>query len=139
MEHGSSSAALKYISATLARYSKSLLELVVLHPLDEIRGVDWDQLPPEIYEHAEMKFFSSRAGQAARGKEDAKWGSRLRADDAYKTYGVDPSQGAIVVVRPDQVVGLVAPLAGYGLSVEKYLDRWLGGQPETNGVAHQTS
>ena len=31
-------------------------------------------------------------------------------DDAYSIYGVDPAQGALVVVRPDGYVGVVACL-----------------------------
>lgn len=30
--------------------------------------------------------------------------------DAYATYGIDPHAGAIVCVRPDGYVGMVAPL-----------------------------
>jgi hypothetical protein len=31
-------------------------------------------------------------------------------DDAYSIYGVNPAQGALVVVRPDGYVGVVACL-----------------------------
>ena len=28
----------------------------------------------------------------------------------YEVYGIDPAQGAVVVVRPDGYVGLIAPI-----------------------------
>ncbi|OBZ67165.1 3-hydroxybenzoate 4-monooxygenase [Grifola frondosa] len=34
--------------------------------------------------------------------------------DAYAKYGVDDSQGVIVVLRPDAIVGFIAPLNGAG-------------------------
>ena len=40
----------------------------------------------------------------------------------YETYGIDPSQGVIVVVRPDGYVGTVAP---YESIVD--LERYFGG------------
>ena len=33
---------------------------------------------------------------------------------AYSTYGIDPHAGAVVVVRPDGYVGLVAPIEDVG-------------------------
>ena len=37
----------------------------------------------------------------------------------YDTYGIDKQQGAIVVVRPDGYVGIVAPFEKLG-DVEEY-------------------
>jgi len=36
-----------------------------------------------------------------------------RSGEAYNKYGVDPLEGAIVVLRPDEIVGFVAPLDGW--------------------------
>jgi phenol 2-monooxygenase len=54
-----------------------------------------------------------------------KWWFRVFVDDinvtfnsggrAYSTYGIDQGAGAIVVVRPDGYVGLVAPLEDVGV------------------------
>lgn len=37
----------------------------------------------------------------------------------YDTYGIDSCKGALVVVRPDGYVGMVAPYEGVG-DVEQY-------------------
>lgn len=121
----SSAQAIAQVSALVRKYASSLLESVILHPLEDIRGIDWDELPPSIYQDSEMSFFSAFPGSAARGKEDAtKWGTPKQAEDAYRLYGVNPAVGALVVVRPDQIVGLVAGLEE-AAKVEQFLDKWL--------------
>ena len=37
----------------------------------------------------------------------------------YETYGIDPVRGAIVVVRPDGYVGMIAPYEKLG-DVDEY-------------------
>lgn len=41
-------------------------------------------------------------------------------EDAYKIYGVDPTEGALIVVRPDGYVGIVARL-DEAVQVDEYL------------------
>lgn len=43
-------------------------------------------------------------------------------EDAYQIYGVDPGKGALVVVRPDGYVGVVAHLKDVQ-RVDAYLSR----------------
>ncbi|CAK7206201.1 hypothetical protein SEUCBS139899_008987 [Sporothrix eucalyptigena] len=42
--------------------------------------------------------------------------------DAYKNYGIDPAKGAVIVIRPDQYVSYVGPVADYDS-----LDRFFSG------------
>lgn len=48
--------------------------------------------------------------------------SGYELQDAYQIYGVDPAKGALVVVRPDGYVGVVAHLNDVG-RVDAYLNR----------------
>ena len=44
----------------------------------------------------------------------------------YAKYGIDEHGGAIVIVRPDGYVGLVAPLDGRGVQgVDTYFEAFL--------------
>lgn len=63
----------------------------------------WSDLPPALKKHSEMSFYSGYA-----------------LDDVYGVYGVDENEGAVVVVRPDGYVGVVAAL-GDVQAVEGYL------------------
>lgn len=54
----------------------------------------WRDLPREIKEHSEMRFYS---------------GYEL-SDDVYAVYGAEESEGALAVVRPDGYIGAVAAL-----------------------------
>ena len=42
----------------------------------------------------------------------------------YEAYGIDPSQGAIVVIRPDGYVGMIAPVEGVQ-EVGQYLSSFM--------------
>lgn len=42
-------------------------------------------------------------------------------EDAYSIYGVDPSYGALAIIRPDGYVGTIAQLDDVG-KVRKYLE-----------------
>jgi hypothetical protein len=69
----------------------------VLHPFDEKRGWDYDAVyvDDESYHHGH--------------------------GDAYKGYGVDREKGCVVVMRPDQYVGLIDTLDEEGFkAVEAY-------------------
>lgn len=48
--------------------------------------------------------------------------SGYELDDAYRIYGVDPTQGALAVIRPDGYVGLLAHLTDI-CRVDNYLSR----------------
>ncbi|KZT10366.1 FAD/NAD(P)-binding domain-containing protein [Laetiporus sulphureus 93-53] len=44
--------------------------------------------------------------------------------EAYSRYGVDPAEGAIVVLRPDEIVGFVAPVTGWD-GLAQYFGRFV--------------
>ncbi|PYI16408.1 hypothetical protein BO99DRAFT_466008 [Aspergillus violaceofuscus CBS 115571] len=101
---GVSATAVKDAADLIQQFPPSLLEQIVVHP--ELPGaVSWTNIPACVKEHAEMAFYS--------GYEVA---------DAYGIYGIDPAQGALVVVRPDGYVGMVASLGEVAR-----VDRYLGG------------
>lgn len=75
-----------------AQFPKSTVELIILHPRLH-RSFEWKDVPACVKQQAEMRFYD---------------GSAL--DNAYSIYGVDPAHGALVVVRPDGYVGVVACL-----------------------------
>lgn len=91
--NGVSATALQDVTGLVQQFPPSLLEQIVVYP--ELPGaISWASIPTCVKEHAEMAVYS--------GYEVA---------DAYGIYGVDPAQGALVVVRPDGYVGMVAPLS----------------------------
>ncbi|KAK2743364.1 hypothetical protein FQN55_007299 [Onygenales sp. PD_40] len=104
---GSSATAMKYLTTRLLSSSifpPSILELVVLHP-HLMRNFLWEDVPKELKEHAEMRFYDGFALQ-----------------DVYKTYGVPVDKGAVAVIRPDGYVGVVGGLEDEGVGrVEGYL------------------
>lgn len=69
------------------------LELVVVHPLQN--RFEWTDIPGCIKEFAEMKFHGPSK------------------DDVYSIYGISNAEGAIAVVRPDGVVGMVSQLSAW--------------------------
>ncbi|KAL4782713.1 FAD binding domain-containing protein [Aspergillus varians] len=95
---GTSATAIKALSSTIIpRFPPSTIEQVVIHPRlsnTGSKGFMWRDLPREIKERSEMRFYSGYG----------------LSDDVYAIYGVDESQGAIAVVRPDGYVGVVAEL-----------------------------
>ena len=88
-----------------------------------IRGCSWSALPPEIKEHAEMRFHSTILNDAPTDPGPIKK-RKYGAEDAYSIYGVDPLKGAVVVVRPDGYAGAITSL-GEVSTVEKYLRCWI--------------
>jgi phenol 2-monooxygenase len=74
----------------LPRFPDSIIELVVLHPLKA--RFEWTDIPACVKKYAEMRFH----GCAER--------------NAYQIYGIPESVGALSVVRPDGVVGVVEHL-----------------------------
>ncbi|OCL06696.1 putative phenol monooxygenase [Glonium stellatum] len=72
------------------RFPKGLVQPVILHPIPSPK-FQWNDLPACVKEEAEMTLYNA-------------------SPEVYSTYGVEPSKGAIVVVRPDGVVGLVTSL-----------------------------
>ncbi|RAK85489.1 FAD binding domain protein [Aspergillus costaricaensis CBS 115574] len=99
-----SARSLQDVSALLGTFPAGIIEQIVVHP-QLPREFEWDSLPGCVKEHAEMRFYN---------------GSEL--EDAYEIYGVDPHQGAMVVVRPDGYVGIVVAL-GEVDRVGEYLRR----------------
>ncbi|OAX82071.1 hypothetical protein ACJ72_03584 [Emergomyces africanus] len=101
---GRSATAIRSIASTLliGTFPAYTLELVAIHP--ELKpDFLWDEVPTELKEHAEMRFYDGSALQ-----------------DVYATYGVPVDQGVIVVVRPDGYVGVLAALDDVQ-RIEKYL------------------
>ncbi|KAL4927568.1 putative phenol monooxygenase [Aspergillus undulatus] len=106
---GQSTRTIKSLSTTISKFPASTIEQVVIHPrLGNTGSQDftWRDLPAELKTHSEMRFYS---------------GYDL-ADDVYKIYGVDEERGAVVVVRPDGYIGVVA-----GLDDVERVERYLGG------------
>lgn len=86
------------------RYPEGTLQGVIIVPgVGVEQSVDWSVLPEDVQKRVEMMTF---------------WGS----DEAYAFYGIDPEEGATVVVRPDQFVGSIMGL-GDVEKLKAYLDR----------------
>ncbi|KAI2669723.1 hypothetical protein CBS147355_9717 [Penicillium roqueforti] len=101
---GTSVKALDEISRLVARFPPTLVGQIILHPhINE--AFEWEDIPDCVKEQAEMSYYDGS-----------------NPEDAYKIYGVDPAQGALVVIRPDGYVGIVAGLDG-AAKVEEYLRR----------------
>lgn len=67
----------------------------------------WNDIPHEVKQCSEMSFYSG-----------------YEMDDVYDIYGVDPSKGALAVVRPDGYVGVLAEL-GDVKRIDDYLGRMI--------------
>ncbi|CAG8016720.1 unnamed protein product [Penicillium salamii] len=100
---GISAQALNALSYTIARFPRSLLEQVVVHPRLS-REFMWSDIPRAVKEHSEMSFYSG-----------------YELDDVYGTYGVDPEKGALAIVRPDGYIGVVASLSHVSRA-DRYLE-----------------
>lgn len=87
-------------------YPKDTIELVALHPFYK-RDFEWEQMPSCLKEFAEMTFHGPTG-----------------PEPLYEIYGVLPSKGAVVAVRPDGYVGAVKPLAE-AASLGAYFDNCL--------------
>ncbi|KAF7587890.1 hypothetical protein BBP40_006596 [Aspergillus hancockii] len=93
-------------TSVLPRFPASTVEQVVIHP-HLPKTFTWRDVPRELKKFSEMRFYSG-----------------YEMDDVFKTYGVDPTQGALAVIRPDGYVGTTAALDDVN-RVEKYLERCL--------------
>lgn len=93
-------------SKVLPRFPASVIEQVVVHPRVG-KTFTWRDVPKELKTHSEMRFHSG-----------------YEMDDVYKVYGVDPTRGALAVIRPDGYVGTVAALDDVK-RVETYLETCL--------------
>ena len=79
---GVSAKSLDAIDEMLRSYHPSMIQLSVLHSLDEqIRGKDWKELPAMIKKRAEMRFHSARPGETPAGPVGVRKESALSADD----------------------------------------------------------
>ncbi|PYI02790.1 FAD binding domain protein [Aspergillus sclerotiicarbonarius CBS 121057] len=101
---GVSAQALHNVAAFLGSFPAGIIEQIVVHP-QLPSDFEWDSIPACVKEQAEMRFYNGHD-----------------LEDAYMIYGVDPSQGAVVVVRPDGYVGMVAQLGNMD-QVKEYLGR----------------
>ncbi|KAJ5946110.1 hypothetical protein N7454_002949 [Penicillium verhagenii] len=99
---GVSARTLGALGTVIPQFPHSILEQVVVHPKLG-KEFAWNDIPKEVKRYSEMSFYSG-----------------YELDDVYGTFGVDPSQGALAIVRPDGYVGIVAELGDVG-RVEKYL------------------
>lgn len=97
-----SATTLNKISALTQAFPQAIIEQIIVYPRLP-REFSWDDIPANVKIHAEMRFYNG-----------------YDLDDTYKIYGVSTSQGAVVVVRPDGYVGVVAPLDDTSM-VEAYL------------------
>ncbi|KAL5050820.1 hypothetical protein BDW71DRAFT_215950 [Aspergillus fruticulosus] len=90
-------------TASLAQqFNPSLVEQIIVYP--RVEGeITWNSVPACVKERSEMAFYNG-----------------YELEDAYGIYGVDPARGALVVVRPDGYVGLIAELRDVA-SVDAYL------------------
>ncbi|KAJ5967318.1 hypothetical protein N7501_003566 [Penicillium viridicatum] len=90
---GVSAQALTALGTGILRFPKTLVEQVVIHP--RLPGdFTWTDLPLEVKEHSEMSFYSG-----------------YEIDDVYGIYGINPTEGALAIVRPDGYIGVIAALS----------------------------
>lgn len=99
---GTSARTLAALGKIIPQFPPSVLEQVVVHPKVG-RDFMWDDIPRELKRYSEMSFYNG-----------------YELDDVYSTFGVDPGQGALAVVRPDGYIGIVAELGDFK-RVEQYL------------------
>ncbi|KAJ5115878.1 hypothetical protein N7456_000226 [Penicillium angulare] len=103
-KEGISVRGLDAIARISAQFPPTLIEHIVLHPCLH-QSFQWEDIPTFVKQEAEMRFYD---------------GSAL--DNAYKVYGVNPTQGALAVIRPDGYVGILARLDNTA-SLDDYLKR----------------
>ncbi|OQD69057.1 hypothetical protein PENPOL_c002G08120 [Penicillium polonicum] len=90
---GVSARALTALGTSILRFPKTLVEQVVIHPRLP-KDFTWTDLPLEVKGHSEMSFYSG-----------------YEIDDVYGIYGINPTEGALAIVRPDGYIGVIAPLS----------------------------
>ncbi|MCJ1399866.1 hypothetical protein MMC11_003069 [Xylographa trunciseda] len=120
---GRSAKALQAVGRMIKQFPPGIIELVVLHALEDTRSMSWKDLPPEIKQYAEMRFHSAWPGEAPTGKTQTRQ-QMYQAENGYGIYGVSRDQGAACVVRPDGYVAMTTSLDSIEV-IERYLHRWL--------------
>ncbi|MCJ1436522.1 hypothetical protein MMC27_005901 [Xylographa pallens] len=120
---GRSSKALQAVGEIIDQFPPGIIELVVLHTLEDTRKISWKDLPSEIKQHAEMRFHSAWPGEAPTGKFQTR-NHIYEAEDAYSIYGVSRIEGAACIMRPDGYVAMLASLDNVE-DIKKYFQRWL--------------
>lgn len=88
----------------MPQFASGLLEPVILHLLSP-HSFEWSDFPTIIKDVSEIRVHHAN-------------------ETAYTAYGVDPSSGALAVVRPDGYVGAIAKLEAVS-RVDKHLSRCL--------------
>lgn len=101
---GVSATAITAAATLVEKFPALLLEQIIIHPRLS-SNITWDNIPASVKQQAEMSFYSG-----------------YELDDTYRIYGVDPSRGALLAVRPDGYVGIIAELSDVP-SVDAYLSR----------------
>lgn len=94
--NGQSVKRLSSIAQMIEQFPVSLIELIVLHP-QLSQNFEWCDIPTCVKNLAEMRFYNA-----------------YKLEDAYGIYGVNPHEGALVVIRPDGYVGVTAQLVDTG-------------------------
>ncbi|KAJ5484847.1 hypothetical protein N7539_004835 [Penicillium diatomitis] len=92
-KEATSAKTLTALGEIITNFPPSIIEQVVIHPRLS-RSFMWHDIPYEVKKYSEMSFYSGH-----------------EIEDVYATYGVDPSRGALAVIRPDGYVGTIAELA----------------------------
>jgi hypothetical protein len=100
--NGVSAKALEAVTLLLTQFPRSIIEQIILHP-NLHRSFEWDDIPSCVKQQAEMQFYDGSA-----------------IDEAYTIYGVDSARGALIVIRPDGYVGVIASLEDVQ-RVDRYL------------------
>ncbi|KAE8377794.1 FAD binding domain-containing protein [Aspergillus bertholletiae] len=91
----------------LPTFPDTLVEQLVIHPTLN-RRFTWLDIPLIVKHYSEMRLYHG-----------------IDQVDAYAMFGVDPTKGALVVVRPDGYVGVIAELVDVS-RVAEYLVGCLG-------------
>lgn len=104
-ESGTSQAALRSAEATLSKYPHGVIDLVVIHPLQQ--RFEWTDIPRFVKRLAEMRTYGMS-----------------KKEDAYEVYGASKDKGAVVVIRPDGYVGTISHPGSFE-TVDAYFKRTL--------------
>ncbi|PYI22714.1 FAD/NAD(P)-binding domain-containing protein [Aspergillus violaceofuscus CBS 115571] len=95
---GVSARALHWIGeALLPHFPGDVIEQFVIYPSEQCPR-DWSCLPSSVKCHSEMRLYDGSAVQ-----------------DAYEQFGVDIHHGALVILRPDGHIGMIASLEGHAV------------------------
>lgn len=90
----------------IPKYPAGVVEIVALHLFNN-EDFEWTDIHPYFRSAIEMTFYASSL-----------------SEHVYDVYGVDASQGALVVVRPDGYIGVVTVFSDTA-TIDSYLGRCL--------------